>query len=292
MTVLRIAGAQIPCTDKLEKNIKNIKDAISWASKNSVDFLLTPEGSLSGYYPGWDTDKSFDDIVVAEKEIVKFATDNNISLCLGTMWKEPDEVFPGGYRNENQIRFYSKKGKLLGKTNKLYTIPEYDRTVPGPDVQNVLLEKDGNFFNAIGLICNDFWGGPLRQQMSLPLYAYEKLSSQMIFHATNGFRGMLPNYDEITDSWHEGNLRMISFSAGIPIITVDNSCMMHGSEYEGKTSSQSGILLNGMWLVKAPRTGTQYFYHDFNYEEVTSRSLYRHPDQDIIDLDPNIRGSF
>jgi len=66
---------------------------------------------------------------------------------------------------------------------------------------------------------------------------------------------------------------------------------MNGTEYTGKTSSQSGILLNGMWQVKAPRYGIQYFYHDFDHNDIIDGKTYRHPDQDILDLNPLIQGS-
>ena len=127
-------------------------------------------------------------------------------------------------------------------------------------------------------------------RFSLPLHAVENQKTHVIFHATNGFRGILPVYDEITDAWHEGNLRMISFSTGVPIITVDNACKMDGQDYEGKTSSTSGILLNGEWKVKAPRNGTQYFYYDFNFNDMIDYKLGKHPDQEIINNTPGIGG--
>ena len=48
---MRIAGAQIPVTRDIVANTKTIKESIDWASENNCDFLVTPEGSLSGYYP-------------------------------------------------------------------------------------------------------------------------------------------------------------------------------------------------------------------------------------------------
>jgi predicted amidohydrolase len=293
---IRLAGAQIPCTDNLKENIKHIKNAIKWAGDNNVDYLLTPEGSLSGYFPGWDEykERTIDDIYTAERELVDYAVQNKVGLCLGTMWGETDDTFPQGYRKENQIRFYSNTGKLLGTSNKMYVLPSYDQTVVSEDVSVIDMHHSPQNFWATGLVCNDFWGGPLKNQISLPIYAAEQKNTQVIFHATNGFRGELPVYDEITDAWHEGNLRMISFAIGIPIVTVDNACKMNGIEgdYEGKTSSTSGILLNGEWKVKAPRNGIHYFYYDFNYNDVINYNLKRHPDQDIIDKNPHIGGCY
>ena len=51
---VRFAGAQIPVTQNLEKNEASIIKAIDWAAENNCDWLLTPEGSLSGYFPNFD----------------------------------------------------------------------------------------------------------------------------------------------------------------------------------------------------------------------------------------------
>lgn len=293
MTDIRFAGAQLPCSDNLNKNIADIKDAIIWAGKNKVDYLLTPEGSLSGYFPGFDTyqGRTIQDLYAAETEVVECAVENHVGLCLGTMWAETDDRFPEGYRKENQIRFYSNAGNLLGSTNKTFVIPQYDQTVPSEEVNIIDVDHKVQNFWAAGLICNDFWGGPLNNKKSLPIHVKEERNAQVIFHATNGFKGELPVYDEITDAWHEGNLRMMSFILGVPIITVDSCYKMNGSGHAEKTSSQSGILLNGIWKVKAPRCGIQYFYHDFDHNKLINAELYRHPDQDILDVNPNIGGT-
>jgi predicted amidohydrolase len=289
---IRYAGAQLPCTEHLDRNIKEIKTAINWAAENNVDYLLTPEGSLSGYFPGFETKdgRTIQDLVDAEKQVTNHAVKMGVGLCLGTMWCESDDRFPEGYRKENQIRFYSKTGKFLGSTNKTYIIPEYDQTMPS-EINIIDVEHDIQNFWAAGLICNDFWGGPLSNKMALPIYVKEQLNAQVIFHATNGFKGELPVYDEITEAWHEGNLRMMSFITGVPIITVDSCYKMQGTPYNGNTSSQSGILLNGVWQVKAPRIGTQYFYHDFDHSALINNTLGAHPDQDILDSNPLIGGS-
>ena len=51
---VRFAGAQIPVTQDLDKNEASIIKAIDWAAENNCDWLLTPEGSLSGYFPNFD----------------------------------------------------------------------------------------------------------------------------------------------------------------------------------------------------------------------------------------------
>lgn len=289
---VRFAGAQIPCTDNLETNINHIKAAISWAGQNKVDYLLTPEGSLSGYFPDWDTrdGRTINDIYAAERQVVNYAVENNVGLCLGTMWGETDPAFlPEGYRKENQIRFYTNTGELAGTSSKMYILPKYDQCFPAQEVNKIDLPNPIQNFYATGLICNDFWGGPLTNNISLPLYAHEILRTHVVFHATNGFRGMLPVYDEVMEAWHNANLQVLSWTCiGTPIITVDNSINMNGTAHHGKTSSQSGILLNGEWKVKAERIGTQYFYYDFDVLSLVNYQLTDRPDDEIIKANPGI----
>ncbi len=51
---LRIAGAQIPVTENVSANLATISRAIDFALSNKADILLTPEGSLSGYFSEFD----------------------------------------------------------------------------------------------------------------------------------------------------------------------------------------------------------------------------------------------
>ena len=39
---MRIGAAQIPVTNNVEDNLKNILEARDWAVKNKLDYLLTP----------------------------------------------------------------------------------------------------------------------------------------------------------------------------------------------------------------------------------------------------------
>ena len=259
---IRFGGAQIPCTDSLENNLEILKKSIDWASKNEVNYLLTPEGSLSGYIKDFDSRNglTFDDILSAEKSLIEYSKEKNVGLILGTMWIENHTTTP---HRENQQRFYSPKGEFLGKTNKTYIIPEYDQTVPNGHIDNVILSHQSTELSALGLICNDFWGGPIENKVSLPMLA-PQLGSHIILHSTNGYRSEDKNYSSLTNDWHNGCLRIFSWSLNLPIITVDNCWTMHGKEWQGSTSSESGVLIKGQWKTSVPRTGTQYFYYDFS----------------------------
>lgn len=261
---VRFGGAQIPCTRELDQNVDTICKSIDWASENNVDYLVTPEGSLSGYFPDFDCyqGRTRNDLVSALNLVLDHALSKSVGLCLGTMWLEENET---GFQRENQIRFYSKTGKFLGKTNKTYIIPEYDRTVANTHIDHINMEDEKQNFHALGLICNDLWGGPPDGMLALPTLATQ-LNSHLIVHSTNGYRGEEPEYDDLMNAWHEGNLRMWSWD--IPIITVDNCYYMQGDPYDGPTSSQSGVLVQGKWVTKVPRCGTQHFYYDFDHHDL------------------------
>ena len=58
-TNIRFGGAQIPVTPFQQKNVKSIKKAIDWAAENNVDYLVTPEASLSGYSTSYYMDLTY-----------------------------------------------------------------------------------------------------------------------------------------------------------------------------------------------------------------------------------------
>src|SRR4051812_9429305 len=51
---LNVAGFQMLASHDLEQNERSIRAAVDRAAAAKVDFLLTPEGSASGYYNGFD----------------------------------------------------------------------------------------------------------------------------------------------------------------------------------------------------------------------------------------------
>lgn len=269
---IRFAGAQIPCSSDLKKNVQTLKEAIDWCYENSVDYLVTPEGSLTGYIPDFDTrdGRTFEDVKSASEEVVTYAAEKNLGLFLGTLWieKRPEKI-----QREDQIRYYNKQGQLSGTHTKIYRA-DYENTDPNFPIDNMIVsDKDSNI-NVLGTVCNDFWGGPIYGFMALPLMA-DQLMSHIIIHSTNAFRGEEPEYDAIMDSWHDGNLKLWSYHLGIPILTVDNCCKSTGEDYNGPTSSQSGVIINGQWQTSVPREGTQYFYYDFDVDRLISKDYKR-----------------
>lgn len=255
---MRIAGAQIPCSKDVDKNLITIKQAIDWAVDNDCDFLVTPEGSLSGYLAEFDIDAT----VKGLADIEKYAKEKELGLCLGTLWVENEDI---GDIRRNQIRFYDRQGCFLGAANKTHGVkPDEsflmnDIVKDGVKVYRLLGNSDTGrqYVNVVGLICNDLWPSGVQ---SIPHIA-EKQGVNLLVHSSNGARGNVR--DNLYDDWHNAHLRMVSHNSQLPIITVDNIYHINGEFYDGPTSSPSGVVIDGEWVKQVPRTGTQYFYWDF-----------------------------
>jgi hypothetical protein len=263
---LRIGGAQIPVTPDIGKNLITIKQSIDWAAENNVDYLVTPEASLSGYTPD-SLDKNLSKLIESLGKIELYAKEKKVGLCLGTLWVESNGL------RRNQIRYYTKDGIFIAASNKHIIIEQdIEAQIIANEMPAAILLPVGVDQNTLvgGLICVDFYG--THDKLGLPP-TYRQIN--LMIHSTNGSRGEwlrnpeeLELAEEITDLWHDINFRRHSFLGKRPIITVDNCYMSDGREYHGKTSSQSGVLINGRWVTNVPRFGTQYFYHDLDLENL------------------------
>jgi predicted amidohydrolase len=278
-TTIRFAGAQLPVTPYAQTNVLEIRKAIDWAAENNVDYLVTPEAALSGYTV--DFNNAHNRIADALREIEEYATSKKVGLCLGTIWDEPE-------LNEtvrrNQIRFYHRDGKFCGTVNKHYSI-EHDTKIGirgDNNIRLIPLPFCDKVIPAGGLVCVDMYGVEGGHGL---VWQLKHQGAKIILHSTNGVRNLEPTNglskelsNKISNDWNDINLRRSSFLTRIPIITVDNCYMADGTKYNGNTSSESGVLIDGEWVTKVPRTGTQYFYYDFDVSEIAMEW----PTQDAI----------
>ena len=191
---ITLAGAQIPVGSNIQINKKEILKAIDWAYENEADHLLTPEGSLSGWYHGWES--KMDELKEALKEVEDHAKDK-VGLHLGTNFKE---VESSGEIYRNEIRHYNRSGELRGITFKTLPIFMMESALPRdqdrePVVVVDLLEESTDIFTdgkvheqsiAAGLICNDLYGGNEVGKTPLTTHYKDMKILDLIFHATNG----------------------------------------------------------------------------------------------------------
>ena len=291
---IRIAGAQIPVkSNSISDNLSEIKKALDWAAENKVDILQTPECALSGYDPNhWLFRKDdADDILLSDAltEVEEYQKKLGVGLNLGTCCQSEEYA---GTIARNQIRHYSKTGKLYSITSKTLLVAMDSPCISNDyPIQKWRLPPEYNppsRFGFCSLICNDMWSYTLHlsDTKSMNRSLMELICSQspdLIFHATNGFKfdseviekgaqHLISIRDNVFENWHQGWLSMAAFSGMSYILTVD-SCthwFWDGNEEtvnKTKSASTSGVLNPlGEWEVQAPRYGRHYFHYDLDME--------------------------
>ena len=260
---IRLAGAQIPVTLNVGKNINSIKSAIDWAKENSVDYIATPEASLSGYQENFNTPELMDALATVEE----YAKVSKVGLLLGTLWEE--KLFDGTLELQNQLRVYNKDGKLHNYFSKKILCP-LDNKIGitfNAEIRVAFLQTDlDNIVVPIaGVLCNDLYG---KEGFAPVMQTLAKYNYKIYIHATNAERNIDPQYDSVFKEHHNATLRLVSYlSKKTAILTVDNCYNINGEPSKSGTSSTSGVLYKGDWLTTAPDEDTQYFYHDFQLDE-------------------------
>lgn len=283
---VRIAGAQIPVGTDIDNNKQEIMKSLDWAKENDVKHLLTPEGALSGYFAGWET--NYEKIEEALKEIEEHVEKTGVCLHVGTNFKEK-ERFGEVFRNE--IRHYNPEGLIMGATYKTYGLPMFESCLPrDPDEDIVLVPMNSpedlstNNPNIAGMLCNDMWGYMEGRALTPLTTKIKNLQCvDVIFHATNGRKFDKEDLQQpIFDAWHEGFFRMTAGNTCIPILTVD-SCTPWDWTPESDvdidyypTSSQSGLIDSLGWQTNVPRHGRQYFYYDLDVSLPSIQKFYKY----------------
>ena len=107
-----ITGLQMQVTNDIDINLRQILEGLQKAADESADFLVTPEGSLSGYNSSFNQDE----VTKALERLTAAARHLNIGVLLGTCYKE---TIKGKEYCYNQVRVYSPSGKFEGAYSKI-----------------------------------------------------------------------------------------------------------------------------------------------------------------------------
>jgi len=252
---LRVAGAQLPVTNDVGRNVAALRRAIASAAAEGAEILLTPEGSLSGYTPRFDRAAVADGL----KSVRESASAAGLALALGTCFVEEDG------RTYNQVRFYDAEGRFLGFHAKVLRCG-----TPGDPPEgeiNEYAEAPLRTFEIGGvcvgaLICNDLWANPGCTPMDDPplVRRLAGLGARVIFHAVNGGRDGTPWARDVVWHYHRTNLQMRARAARVWIVTCDNCAPLHLP-----CSAPSGVVdPEGRWRVRSPSQGEHLFVHTLN----------------------------
>ena len=308
-TKVRFGGAQINVAHDVETNVATIKKAIDWAEENNVDYLVTPEAALSGYYANFaDPPEKVNKLLLAEREVVGYAASKTIGLCLGTMWVEKES---NGFLHRDQIRYYNPAGNFEGAYNKVQCIAA-DNVVPGsylPAGSGIFGTEEywghpANYlmcpkfpqgkFVVGSLICNDAYGennqGESIARRALYSYHNRDNPAQLVVHATYGFRGkeidenLDPDILEAIRDWHKRHIQQLSYFCNMNFIVVDASSNFGGIPSKYDTCTPSGVVINGKYETIAPSHGEQFFYYDFQVDLCPSKEINLGVDLDALDM--------
>lgn len=243
---LVLSGLQMTVTNDIKVNQVKILNGIQKAALDSSDFLVTPEGSLSGY----TNDFNQRDLAIALEEIIAEARKLKVGIMLGTCYKE---LIGGKEFCFNQVRVYGPDGLLMGSYSKILRCSSLD--IPGSGeivdyVEGELMTFDWNGLRFGILICNDLWPTPGYTTMPNPYLPWKlkQMGVQLIIHCINS--GTTQKYRP----FHESSAELWAFATHIPIFEVNAA---HGNEM---INAQSGLInKDGERSLKVPETGDQYF---------------------------------
>lgn len=246
MNQLKVSAVQMNVTPCVSDNLTAIKTAVRRAAEEGADILLSPEGSLSGYY------SRFDRMEVREAlcEVTAEARAARVGLALGTCFVEDDGFC------YNQIRFYNREGDFLGFHSKTLTCGSLEEPPKGEINEYRVAPLRTYDFNGItigGLICNDMWANPGCTPHPDPHLAtmLSRMGAKVIFHAVNGGRDESEFSQVICRNYHESNLAMRASAAGVYIVVADNAYPDHIPN-----SCSGGVMApTGFWAVKMKNIG-------------------------------------
>ena len=243
---LKIAGYQMIVSDDINSNKQNILAGMHNALIEGADFLVTPEGSLSGYTSNFDQAQLQD----ALSELESAAKALKIGLMLGTCFKE---AVGGTEYCYNQVRVYSPDGQFMGAYSKILRCSSLDFPGTGEMLDYVegelrTFDWKGNIFGI--LICNDLWATPGYTTIPNPYLAWKlkQMGAQFIVHCINS--GTNQKYR----SFHESSAELWALSLKIPILEINASCG------EQPVNARSGFIdAKGDRIIKVPETGEHVF---------------------------------
>jgi predicted amidohydrolase len=243
---LVLSGLQMTVTNNIKNNQEQIINGIHKAAQEGANFLVTPEGSLSGYTSNFNQSE----LSVAIEEIRAAAGKMKVGLILGTCYKE---LIKGKEFCFNQVRVYAPDGHFMGEYSKILRCSNLD--APGSGEMVEYIEGELKIFNwedrRFGiLICNDLWATPGYTTMPNPYLPWKlkQMGAQFIIHCINS--GTVQFYR----SFHEASAELWAFSTHIPILEVN------AAQGDKIINAQSGLIdANGARSLRVPDTGEQFF---------------------------------
>lgn len=250
-STIKVAGLQMDVTNDILHNKNRILSGMKEAAAGKAIFLVTPEGSLSGYHSKFNQPE----LLKAVQEIVSYAKELRLGLLLGTCFKDDQELC------YNQIRVYAPDGVFLGAHSKILVCSPTDSPGTGEmlDYQpGVLQTFEWNNIRFGILVCNDLWATPGYTTIPNPYLPLKlkQMGAEVIFHSINS------GTNQLYRRFHESSAELWALNLRIPIMEVNAA---QGRE---KINAQSGLIdSNGVRSVVVPDTGEFLYYCEIDLQK-------------------------
>ena len=245
---LTISGLQMVVSSDVSANEKRILDGIKKAAEAGADFLVTPEGSLSGYTPNFDRIH----LAQAVERVAAAAKEYKVGLLLGTCYKE---LTDGNEQCYDEVRVYTPQGEYLGYHAKILRCSKLDSPGSGEMAdyaQSPLRTFEWNGIRFGILICNDFWATPGYTTIPNPYLPWQlkRMGAQLIFHHINS------GTDQKYRAFQESSVNIWAEKLGIYIVEVNAA----GKNKNEKVNASSGLVgPKGERETIVPDVGEQFF---------------------------------
>lgn len=229
-TTHRITIAQLSVSkNDIGANLAAMEEAFHQAAREKADWIIFPEGMLSGYHAGFDQEE----VASAFTQCQDLCKQYELTGLIGTCWKE-------GGKTYNQIRIVGADGKFIGAYAKR-CLTYGDARWAEPGTSDLVFESMNTPFGT--LICNDLWVTPGFTDGPNPHLTLKqaKAGAKVIFQAINS--GSSQKYR----AYHESNLFTRAAEAKIPIVTCN-------AFTEPAVNATSGVVgRNFEFLTSLPR---------------------------------------
>jgi len=246
-----LAGLQMNVTADIKNNLEQILAGIHKAAGEGASFLVTPEGSLSGYNSTFNQEE----VNIALEKIKTEAATMKVGLMLGTCYKE---LIDGKEFCYNQVRVYTPDGNFEGAYSKILRCSILDLPGTGEMVEYVegkLRTFDWNGLRFGILICNDLWATPGYTTLPNPylVWKLKQMGAQFIIHCINS--GTAQKYRP----FHESSAELWALSTSTPIFEVN------AAQGSSAINAQSGLIeANGERSLRVQDSGVQFFMARIN----------------------------
>jgi predicted amidohydrolase len=204
LVMQKVTVAQITVENGVTKNLARIRSAFEQAKSDAADWIVFPEGALSGYYAGFEQKA----VEAAFEEIRELCREVSVVGLIGTCWYE------GPGKPENQVRVVGPSGELVGRYAKTcLTFADAKEFEAGG--HSAVHEARGIRFGT--LICNDMWVTPGFTDGPNPHLSRQlaKAGAQVLFHSV--FSGS----DQRFRGYHENNLFVRAAEAGCCFVVAN-----------------------------------------------------------------------